>query len=223
MVVKQLERTLRVSGMGGVVNTSSEYVVLQLLLPVNDNTMVRLSAREFHVVDKLDCGMLLGNDVASPENMVIDVANETVRMHSTLDANGKPVEIPVGVVQTKEQPVKGRIYLAESATILPYQIGFLKTKQSDFMIGDTSYEFVPKPISLGAQAMDSYLDKHSTGVLFRNNSNGTINLEKDSEIGLCITPQSGSFQIAIRKRFYIYVYGLSGTRPFITNGGSAMQ
>jgi hypothetical protein len=65
-----------VLGIDNRVQTTTNYVVLQVLLPGHDksNDLVTLAEvrREFHIVTNLRCKMIIGEDIIEPEGFVID-------------------------------------------------------------------------------------------------------------------------------------------------------
>lgn len=185
--IHDMASPITVSGLGGVKNMSSQWVMLQLCVITRTNQIVRLSPREFHIVEKLDCGILLGNDTCYPEQFVIDVAKQEARIGSAKDQNGNAAVVPIEVIRSgNRDPLVEKIFVNQDCVIPPNKVCFLPTKGTKLLSAKTTYRFIPKPISLGAEAIDAFYDTDSTGVLFRNRSNCVISLPKDSEVGLCV-------------------------------------
>lgn len=187
MRVQELSEPITITGIGGISNKSSEFTVLSIYLPNNKGQLIKLAPREFHLVDQLDCGMLLGNDLCFNEGFVIDEAAQLVTVHSTKDPDGSQATVPITVVRPKPTSIiEERIFIEETVAIPPLTVSFVKTKATKVLAEGVSYEFVPKPVSLGASGVECLFDSTSTGILFRNRSNVIVELRKDSEIGLCV-------------------------------------
>lgn len=187
MHVQRLDREITVGGLGGVLNKSVEFVMLSLYLPGQHGQMVKLATHEFHIVDKLDCGMLVGNDVAQPEGIIVDVGNESASLKNAKDESGCPISIPLSIIRTKMRylPVVERVHCLRDVVILPGATSFVEIEKVKKIRKDVLYKFVPKPIAIGAQAVDTFFDTTTPGVLFVNRSGAGIHLQKGSEVGLC--------------------------------------
>lgn len=195
MKVEDLATPISVSGLGGTVNKSSQFTVLSLFIPNEKRQLVKLAARKFHVVDKLECGILVGNDVSFNEGFLIDPAREELTISAAKDSNGTEVTVPIVVVRPKLKPVAERIFLAERASVLPGNICYLKTAPTKRLQEGLKYEFFPRPISLGASAVGCFFDKDTTGVLFRNRSNVVVELNSGTEIGLCEVSDEETYDV----------------------------
>jgi len=74
--------TVRIKGVGEEVHTSKEAVILEVLFPdISRKCLVKVR-REFQIVQDMDCGLLMGNDIIEPERIVMDVARRTARIRS---------------------------------------------------------------------------------------------------------------------------------------------
>src|SRR5271155_1137570 len=71
---------VHIKGVGDEMYLSKESLVLDVFFP--DVTYTRLAkiTREFHIVQDMDCGLLIGNDIIEPEGIVIDLAKKRMQI-----------------------------------------------------------------------------------------------------------------------------------------------
>src|SRR5271154_3762727 len=74
--LKKIEAAVRIKGVGNdsVPYTSNETIVLNVFLPDVLGKCFAKVQRKFHIVNRLDCGLLIGNDIIELEGIVIDLA-----------------------------------------------------------------------------------------------------------------------------------------------------
>ena len=109
---KRLKDPVTVKGMKGKPNDTSEIVVLNVYFPDASGKRFAQIQREFHVVKGLECGVMFGNDIISPENIVIDVAARKATIHSC-----RKFVSPLRV--TPRRKIKNVIVCTAAKTILP--------------------------------------------------------------------------------------------------------
>jgi hypothetical protein len=80
-----LKNPLKIRGIGSAIHDSWETVVIPLYLPNESNTKLASLTREFHVVNDLDCGLLIGTDIIEPEKMTIELHRRVVKIGSCND------------------------------------------------------------------------------------------------------------------------------------------
>jgi hypothetical protein len=82
--LKKIEAVVGIKGVGddSVPYTSKETIVLNVFLPGLSGKRFAKVRREFHIVDNLDCGILIGNDIIEPEGIVIDLAKRKAHIRS---------------------------------------------------------------------------------------------------------------------------------------------
>ena len=76
---------LRVRSVGPLRQESHDYVAIPCYLPATHDSGEKVLIcfqREFHIVNDLRAKMLIGNDIITPEGIVIDVAEKTARVRS---------------------------------------------------------------------------------------------------------------------------------------------
>jgi hypothetical protein len=80
---------IEIRGLGSKTTESSEYAIITLFLPgytTSPNTQALAEiTREFHIVDKLSCNALIGNDIIEPEGITIDVKMKKAKITSCKD------------------------------------------------------------------------------------------------------------------------------------------
>src|SRR5271167_2194759 len=80
--LKRIEAVVGIKGVGddSVPYTSKETIVLNVFLPDLSGKRFAKVRREFHIVNGLDCGILIGNDIIEPEGIVIDLAKKRMQI-----------------------------------------------------------------------------------------------------------------------------------------------
>src|SRR5271155_666494 len=73
-----------IKGVGDELFLSKESVVLDVFFPNVTNTCLAKITHEFHIVQDMDCGLLVGNDIIEPEGIVINLAKKKMQI-STCD------------------------------------------------------------------------------------------------------------------------------------------
>src|SRR5271169_6536349 len=72
---RKSQSPVHVKGIGDEMYLSKESVVLDVT-----NTRLAKITREFHIVQDMDCGLLIGNDIIEPEGIVIDLAKKRMQI-----------------------------------------------------------------------------------------------------------------------------------------------
>ena len=75
---------VHIKGVGDELFLSKESVVLDVFFPDVTNTRLAKIRREFHIVQEMECGLLIGNDIIDPEGIVIDLTKKKMQI-STCD------------------------------------------------------------------------------------------------------------------------------------------
>ena len=66
--------TVHIKGVREELHTSKEAVILEVLFPDILGKRLAKVRREFHIIQDMDCSLLMCNDVIEPEGIVMDVA-----------------------------------------------------------------------------------------------------------------------------------------------------
>src|SRR5271170_6057067 len=77
---RKSQSPVHVKGIGDEMYLSRESVVLDVFFPDVTNTRLAKITREFHIVQDMDCGLLLGNDIIEPEGIVINLAKKRMQI-----------------------------------------------------------------------------------------------------------------------------------------------
>jgi hypothetical protein len=81
---RNVKSPVHIKGIGDEMYLSKESVVLDVFFPDVTNTRLAKITREFHIVQDMDCGLLVGNDIIEPEGIVINLAKKKMQI-STCD------------------------------------------------------------------------------------------------------------------------------------------
>src|SRR5271163_1128853 len=77
---RKTQSPVHVKGIGDEMYLSKESVVLEVFFPDVTNTRLAKITREFHIVQDMDCGLLIGNDIIEPEGIVINLAKKRMQI-----------------------------------------------------------------------------------------------------------------------------------------------
>jgi hypothetical protein len=71
---------VHIKGVGDELFLSKESVVLDVFFPDVTNNRLAKITREFHIVQEMECGLLIGNDIIDPEGIVINLAKKKMQI-----------------------------------------------------------------------------------------------------------------------------------------------
>src|SRR5271168_1466914 len=71
---------VHIKGVGDELFLSQESVVLDVFFPDVTNKRLAKITREFHIVQEMECGLLIGNDIIEPEGIVINLAKKRMQI-----------------------------------------------------------------------------------------------------------------------------------------------
>src|SRR5271163_1096884 len=77
---RKSQSPVHVKGIGDEMYLSKESVVLDVFFPDVTNTRLAKITRKFHIVQDMDCGLLIGNDIIEPEGIVINLAKKRMQI-----------------------------------------------------------------------------------------------------------------------------------------------
>jgi len=77
---RTVKSPVHIKGIGDEMYLSKESVVLDVFFPDVTNTRLAKITREFHIVQDMDCGLLVGNDIIEPEGIVINLAKKKMEI-----------------------------------------------------------------------------------------------------------------------------------------------
>src|SRR5271170_2186397 len=77
---RKSQSPVHIKDLGDEMYLSKESVVLDIFFPDVTNTRLAKITREFHIVQDMDCGLLIGNDIIEPEGIVINLAKKRMQI-----------------------------------------------------------------------------------------------------------------------------------------------
>lgn len=90
-----MSTSLKVRGIDSSKHKSAEFAILSLYLPGRNNAgelVYTLFKCEIYLVDGLQANLLIGNDILSPEHLIINIGKKTALLRScgvTIEVNTK--------------------------------------------------------------------------------------------------------------------------------------
>ncbi|RPA71737.1 hypothetical protein BJ508DRAFT_335746 [Ascobolus immersus RN42] len=133
-----------VQGIGAARHASHEFVSLLVSCPARDTTdnsppRVATFRRDFHIVPDLPCKVLLGNDIAATEELIVDFGNQTV----TFPHCGSLVaDISLYRPNTTIATIPRLIQAAQCFVVPPQSMAYVPIATRALQ-ADVDYEFVP--------------------------------------------------------------------------------
>lgn len=190
-------KPIYIRGMGNETNISNSYVKLELCLPNEHGETAMLKERHFHLVKTLPCGILIGNDVSYPEKIRVDLRRQFGTVETCISPrNGKAVRFPVLVTRKRACPDTKigpkRVLVSRAVRLPPGTTSFVSTMPIKHLKSSRSYHFSGNTITRGAKAIDCMHNNTSPGVLFTNNSDCVVQLQRGSVIGTICEWDRGS-------------------------------
>jgi hypothetical protein len=130
---------IKIHGLGDTIYNSWETVVMPIYLPDESGTKLAKITREFHVVDDLECRLLIANDIIVPEQIDISITKRKIRVGSCKDIictlrstpRDRISKHPVRAASTMTIPAKGTEYV-------PIRFAGLKADQ-DYLFNPYPY------------------------------------------------------------------------------------
>src|SRR5271167_4525658 len=77
---RKSQSPVHIKGLGNEMYLSKESVVLDVFFPDVTNTRLAKVTREFHIVQEMECELLIGNDIIEPEGIVINLAKKRMQI-----------------------------------------------------------------------------------------------------------------------------------------------
>ena len=84
-IMTTIEVPLKVRGVGTLLYKISEYIVVLFYLPGTTNNGIKIIGcirREIYLINNLRAKILISNDIISPKQIIIDIANKLARIDS---------------------------------------------------------------------------------------------------------------------------------------------
>jgi hypothetical protein len=178
-----------IKGIGFGITKSDEYTVLTIYIPGYKGTTPKIAAltREFHIVYSLPAGVLFGNDIITPEGMIIDAQHRYVTI-------GSCNNMVAALTLTKAKPLlaQHRMVRIASTTVVPphsRKLVPIRTNSLKELAPDMDYRFSPKytrssvHLALHGVFPEAVVDANTTVVAYYNNSNHKVTVRANTPIG----------------------------------------
>ena len=173
--------TVRIKGIGEEVHTSTEAAILEVLFPDIPRRRLAKIKREFHIVQDMDCGLLIGNDVIEPEGIVMDVARRTATIRSCENMTCRLRVTP------RKRVSNFVVRCAKTTTLDPYSAHTVPIRRPEL---DTYSDYVFRPYLNNAYLPDGcYVLRGAVAgdqqrILVTNISDKQAVISKDMKLGL---------------------------------------
>ncbi|RPA80378.1 hypothetical protein BJ508DRAFT_307578 [Ascobolus immersus RN42] len=182
---------VEVQGIGGARHTSTEFVSLWVYAPEaqpDKDAIPRMAAfrRDFHIVPDLKCQILIGNDIAATEKLLVDFGAQTVTFPLCENITSSITVVhPYAQQAPTPRTIRSssRMVLApHSLTYLPIYTGCLQTA--------VDYEFVlftpatPSLIRQWADINNLFLDAASSVIHITNSTPFPLLIPRNTPLGL---------------------------------------
>ena len=173
-----VEITIR--GVSGT-KKSSETVVLNLFLPdVTGKKLAKITG-EFHVIDQLDCGLLIGEDIIHPNGIIVDSQKECAYIREC-----QMMECAIQV--TKQKPLKDATVRsmnpieipANSSIMVPIKLPRQADPKSDYIFQPYQYN---KYLPMGCYVMRGIVSGDQKRILLTNFSDEVHTVSHHTRIG----------------------------------------
>jgi hypothetical protein len=216
-VVRQVPSPIEIRGIGDKVSTSTDYSLVTMFLPGHkpdsDEPCLASITREFHIVEKLACNVLIGNDIIDPECIQIDVTKRKAIIGSC-----EGLICPLRIT-TRGKPVEHRMVRTRKTVILRPHTKTLITVHAKNLPTDRDFSFQPR-----YDASTSYLAVHgifpeaivnakSLYIAYYNNSSTSLLLPENSKIGEISEWQTGERATRENPDVINYLFGAARILP----------
>ena len=170
---------------------SKESVVLDVFFPDVTNTRLAKITREFHIVQDMDCGLLIGNDIIEPEGIVMDLAKKRMRISS---CGNMVCQLRVRRKNLESNPNRIVVRCAEKIVVRKNSYGIDNYVQVRFPKLDQEYPFkefpdLPKNCFIAALS----ISPETTKLCVYNYSGQEFILPKDYKLGYIELPETPQY------------------------------
>src|SRR5271155_4984352 len=182
---------VHIKGVGDEMYLSKESLVLDVFFPDVTNTRLAKITREFHIVQDMDCGLLIGNDIIEPEGIVIDLAKKRMRISS---CGNMVCQLRVRRKNLQSNPNRIVVRCAEKIVVRKNSYGIDNYVQVRFPKLDQKYPFkefpnLPKNCFVGALS----ISPETTKLCVYNYSGQEFILPKDYKLGYIELPETPQY------------------------------
>ena len=162
---------------------SKESLVLDVFFPDVANTRLAKITREFHIVQDMDCGLLIGNDIIEPEGIVIDLAKKRMQI-SACDNMACRL-----TVRRKRRTNRVIIRCAKEIHLKGYSCGYVPIRFPKLKLNEYKFNGYPTPTGCLKYISDKpVIGKDMKQLYIFNFSWDEVTLPKDHKLGYIELP-----------------------------------
>jgi len=188
---RKSQSPVHIKGLGNEMYLSKESVVLDVFFPDVTNTRLAKITREFHIVQDMDCGLLIGNDIIEPEGIVMDLAKKRMRISS---CGNMVCQLRVRRKNLESNPNRIVVRCAEKIVVRKNSYGIDNYVQVRFPKLDQEYPFkefpdLPKNCFVAALS----ISPETTKLCVYNYSGQEFILPKDYKLGYIELPETPQY------------------------------
>src|SRR5271170_910878 len=176
---------VHIKGVGDEMYLSKESLVLDVFFPDVTNTRLAKITREFHIVQDMDCGLLIGNDIIEPEGIVIDLAKKRMQISA---CNNMVCQLKV---RRKQRDSSHLVIRCAQATVVREGAHLFEQVRIRFpQLEKKYYPFkacsnLPK----GCRIFQNELSEDWTKIIVNNWSDKDVTIPKDFKLGYIELPE----------------------------------
>lgn len=192
--VRTMTSSISVRGIGSNIHRSTEYILLNFYVDgklSSGKPATALFTRELHLVDDLRANILMGTDILTPEEMILDFGTQTLKIGSCGLTAG------ISTIRRDDPGVKNKVYSREKIIIEPGSTIDISIK-SKTLPKDRDFLFEPnlKNVDLGPHGgvYAHLVDSSLSFVRIKNNAPKKVIIPRHANLGTVIEyDQDGCF------------------------------
>src|SRR5271155_234301 len=177
---------VHIKGVGDEMYLSKESLVLDVFFPDITNTRLAKITREFHIVQDMDCGLLIGNDIIEPEGIVINLVKKQMKisvcenMVCQLKARRKQRDSSHIVIRCAQTTV-----VRAGVRVVPEKIRICFPQLEKRYYPFKACSNLPKACHIFMKEMSG----HGTNIIVYNWSDKDVTIPKDFKLGYIELPE----------------------------------
>ena len=188
---RKCQSPVHVKGIGDEMYLSKESVVLDVFFPDVTNTRLAKITREFHIVQDMECGLLIGNDIIEPEGIVIDLAKKRMQISA---CDNLVCQLKV---RRKQRGSSHVVVRSAQSTVVPAGVFPWKRPSTRIRLPrleDREYPFKVRPdLPTGCYIVNPKLNGHCKDIWVFNWSKEDVTFPKDYKFGCIELPESPQY------------------------------
>ena len=181
-----VKRPIGVHGIGDGYDQTEDYATISLYIPgIRDGKrVIGVITREFHVVAKVPCNILLGTDILDPEGFIIDCG----RRIATL-ASCRNMKIPLRLRKDAVPIMQSHAITTKKSVTVPPRTSMAIPIRGVALSDGVDYRFQARytkdtlPLAMQGHFPEAVFDRNSTAVLYYNTSSAPMKIPKNTAVG----------------------------------------